>query len=108
MARGKARSPLERNKVIALHELGRSVSQIVTQLGVPRQTCYDWIKIFRETNKVPEVKKRDCAPRKITLANISTISREIRRFPRTTARKIRGKHESLRHLSITTINKIIR
>ena len=31
MARGKARSPLERNKVIALHELGRSVSQIVTQ-----------------------------------------------------------------------------
>ena len=65
IARGKARSPLERNKVIALHELGRSVSQIVTQLGVPKQTCYDWIKSFRENNKVPGLRKGTVPPEKL-------------------------------------------
>lgn len=108
MGRGKARTLLERTKVIALHELGQSVAQIVNQTGVPRQTCYDWIRNFRETNKVPEVKKRDCAPRKVTLAHVQTILREIKLFPRTTARLIRSKHASLRELSISTINKIIR
>ncbi len=35
-------------------ELGRSVLLIVTQTGVPRQTCYDWIRSFRENQKVPK------------------------------------------------------
>ena len=108
MGRGKARTLLERTKVIALHQLGKKVPEIMTQTGVPRQTCYDWIRSYRENQKVPEVKKRDCAPRKVTLAHIQTISREIKLFPRTTARLIRSKHASLRELSIWTINKIIR
>ena len=109
MGRGRAWNALARTKVIALHQIGTPVSQIVAQTQVSRSTVYEYITRSRqEGNSVPTVKQRDCPPRKVTLANIRTISVEIKKFPRTTARIIKAKHPSLGHLSVRTINKIIR
>ena len=108
MPRGRAWSLEVRARVIALLELGRTAAQIIQQLQLPRQTVYDYIRRYRATGRIPTVKKRDCPPRKVTLANIATVSSEIKRFPRTTARLIRAKHQSLSHLSISSINNIIR
>ena len=108
MGRGKPWDLLTRTKVIALHEIGKSVREIVNQTNVSRATVFEYLRRFRAEQKVPEVKKRDCQPRKVTLGNIRIIASEIKRFPRSTARMIKLKNASLSHLSIRTINRIIR
>ncbi len=83
MAKTKELSKDTRNKIVDLHQAGKTESAIVKQLGVKKSTVGAIIrkwKTYKTTDNLP----RSGAPRKISPRGVKMISRTVSKNPRTT------------------------
>ncbi|KAK3530790.1 hypothetical protein QTP70_002824 [Hemibagrus guttatus] len=83
MAKTKELSKDTRNKIVDLHQAGKTESAIGKQLGVKKSTVGAIIrkwKIYKTTDKLP----RSGAPRKISPRGVKMITRTVSKNPRTT------------------------
>ncbi len=83
MAKTKELSKDTRNKIVDLHQAGKTKSAIGKQLGVKKSTVGAIIrkwKTYKTTDNLP----RSGAPRKITRRGVKMITRTVSKNPRTT------------------------
>ncbi len=83
MAKTKKLSKDTRNKIVDLHQAGKTESAIDKQLGVKKSTVGAIIrkwKTYKTTDNLP----RSGAPRKISLRGVKMITRTVSKNPRTT------------------------
>ncbi|KAK3569768.1 hypothetical protein QTP86_004195 [Hemibagrus guttatus] len=83
MAKTKELSKDTRNKIVDLHQAGKTESAIGKQLGVKKSTVGAIIrkwKIYKTTDNLP----RSGAPRKISPRGVKMITRTVSKNPRTT------------------------
>ncbi len=83
MAKTKELSKDTRNKIVDLHQAGKTESAIGKQLGVKKSTVGAIIrkwKTYKTTDNLP----RSGAPRKISPRGVKMITRTVRKNPRTT------------------------
>ncbi|KAK3564010.1 hypothetical protein QTP86_006830 [Hemibagrus guttatus] len=83
MAKTKELSKDTRNKIVALHQAGKTESAIGKQLGVKKSTVGAIIrkcKTYKSTDNLP----RSGAPRKISPRGVKMITRTVIKNPRTT------------------------
>ncbi|KAK3522393.1 hypothetical protein QTP86_008933 [Hemibagrus guttatus] len=83
MAKTKELSKDTRNKIVDLHQAGKTESAIGKQLGVKKSTVGAIIrkwKTYKTTDNLP----RSGAPRKISPHGVKMITRTVRKNPRTT------------------------
>ncbi|KAK3507163.1 hypothetical protein QTP70_009296 [Hemibagrus guttatus] len=83
MAKTKELSKDTRNKIVDLHQAGKTESAIGKQLGVKKSTVGPIIrkwKTYKTTDKLP----RSGAPRKISPRGVKMITRTVSKNPRTT------------------------
>uniref|UniRef100_A0AAR2LKG2 Transposase n=1 Tax=Pygocentrus nattereri TaxID=42514 RepID=A0AAR2LKG2_PYGNA len=83
MAPTKELSKDTRNKIVALHQAGKTESAIGKQLGVKKSTVGAIIrkwKTYKTTANLP----RSGAPRKISARGVKMTTRTVSRYPRTT------------------------
>ncbi|KAK3506613.1 hypothetical protein QTP70_011056 [Hemibagrus guttatus] len=83
MAKTKELSKDTRNKIVALHQAGKTESAIGKQLGVKKSTVGAIIrkwKTYKTTDNLP----RSGAPRKISPRGVKMITRTVSKNPRTT------------------------
>ena len=83
MAKTKELSKDTRNKIVDLHQAGKTESAIGKQLGVKKSTVGAIIrkwKTYKTTDNLP----RSGAPRKISPCGVKTITRTVSKNPRTT------------------------
>ncbi len=83
MAKTKELSKDTRNKIVDLHQAGKTESAIGKQLGVKKSTVGAIIrkwKTYKTTNNLP----RSGAPRKISPRGVKMITRTVSKNPRTT------------------------
>ncbi|KAK3544073.1 hypothetical protein QTP86_001044 [Hemibagrus guttatus] len=83
MAKTKELSKDTRNKIVDLHQAGKTESAIGKQLGVKKSTVGAIIrkwKTYKTTDNLP----RSGAPRKISPRGVKTITRTVSKNPRTT------------------------
>ncbi len=83
MAKTKELSKDTRNKIVDLHQAGKTESAIGKQLGVKKSTVgailRKW-KTYKTTDNLP----RSGAPRKISTRGVKMITRTVSKNPRTT------------------------
>ncbi|XP_068178448.1 uncharacterized protein [Antennarius striatus] len=82
-AKTKKRSKDTRNKIVDLHQAGKTASAIGKQLGVKKSTVGAVIrkwKTYKTTDNLP----RSGAPRKISPCAVKMITRTMSKHPRTT------------------------
>ncbi|CAJ0919377.1 unnamed protein product [Ranitomeya imitator] len=83
MVKTKELSKDTRNKIVALHQAGKTESAIANQLGVKKSTVGAIIrkwKTYKTTDNLP----RSGAPRKIPPPGVRMITRTVSKNPRTT------------------------
>ncbi|KAK3519432.1 hypothetical protein QTP70_027864, partial [Hemibagrus guttatus] len=83
MAKTKELSKDTRNKIVDLHQAGKTESAIGKQLGVKKSTVGAFIrkwKTYKTTDNLP----RSGAPRKISPRGVKMITRTVSKNPRTT------------------------
>ncbi len=83
MAKTKELSKDTRNKIVDLHQAGKTESAIGKQLGANKSTVGAIIrkwKTYKTTDNLP----RSGAPRKISPRGVKTITRTVSKNPRTT------------------------
>ncbi len=83
MAKTKELSKDTRNKIVDLHQAGKTESAIGNQLGVNKSTVGAIIrkwKTYKTTDNLP----RSGAPRKISPRGVKMITRTVSKNPRTT------------------------
>ena len=83
MAKTKELSKDTRNKIVDLHQAGKTESAIGKQLGVKKSTVGAIIrkwKTYKTTDNLP----RSGAPRKISPRGVKMITRTVNKNPRTT------------------------
>ncbi|CAJ0962571.1 unnamed protein product [Ranitomeya imitator] len=83
MVKTKELSKDTRNKIVALHQAGKTESAIANQLGVKKSTVGAIIrkwKTYKTTDNLP----RSGAPRKIPPCGVRMITRTVSKNPRTT------------------------
>ncbi|CAJ0960556.1 unnamed protein product, partial [Ranitomeya imitator] len=83
MVKTKVLSKDTRNKIVALHQAGKTESAIANQLGVKKSTVGAIIrkwKTYKTTDNLP----RSGAPRKIPPRGVRMITRTVSKNPRTT------------------------
>ncbi len=86
MAKTKELSKDTRNKIVDLHQAGKTESAIGKQLGVKKSTVgaiirkWKTYKTYKTTDNLP----RSGAPRKISLRGVKMITRTVSKNPRTT------------------------
>ncbi|CAJ0936636.1 unnamed protein product, partial [Ranitomeya imitator] len=83
MVKTKELSKDTRNKIVALHQAGKTESAIANQLGVKKSTVGAIIrkwKTYKTTDNLP----RSGAPRKIPPRGVRMITRTVSKNPRTT------------------------
>ncbi len=83
MAKTKELSKDTRNKIVDLHQAGKTESAIGKQLGVKKSTVGAIIrkwKTYKTTDNLP----RSGAPRKISPRGVKMITRTVSKNPRTT------------------------
>ncbi|KAK3506035.1 hypothetical protein QTP70_003119 [Hemibagrus guttatus] len=83
MAKTKELSKDTRNKIVDLHQAGKTISAIGKQLGVKKSTVGAIIrkwKTYKTTDNLP----RSGAPRKISPRGVKMITRTVSKNPRTT------------------------
>ncbi len=83
MAKTKELSKDTRNKIVDLHQAGKTESAIGKQLGVKKSTVGAIIrkwKTYKTTDNLP----RSGAPRKISPRGVKNITRTVSKNPRTT------------------------
>ncbi len=83
MAKTKELSKDTRNKIVDLHQVGKTESAIGKQLGVKKSTVGAIIrkwKTYKTTDNLP----RSGAPRKISPRGVKMITRTVSKNPRTT------------------------
>ncbi|KAK3518420.1 hypothetical protein QTP70_000594 [Hemibagrus guttatus] len=83
MAKTKELSKDTRNKIVDLHQAGKTESAIGKQLGVKKSTVGAIIrkwKTYKTTDNLP----RSAAPRKISPRGVKMITRTVSKNPRTT------------------------
>ncbi|KAK3539173.1 hypothetical protein QTP86_027608, partial [Hemibagrus guttatus] len=83
MAKTKELSKDTRNKIVDLHQAGKTESAIGEQLGVKKSTVGAIIrkwKTYKTTDNLP----RSGAPRKISPRGVKMITRTVSKNPRTT------------------------
>ncbi|KAK3516275.1 hypothetical protein QTP70_008649 [Hemibagrus guttatus] len=83
MAKTKELSKDTRNKIVELHQAGKTESAIGKQLGVKKSTVGEIIrkwKTYKTTDNLP----RSGAPRKISPRGVKMITRTVSKNPRTT------------------------
>ncbi|KAK3547409.1 hypothetical protein QTP86_018904, partial [Hemibagrus guttatus] len=83
MAKTKELSKDTRNKIVALHQAGKTESAIGKQLGVKKSTVGAIIrkwKTYKTTDNLP----RSGAPRKISPRGVRMVTRTVSKNPRTT------------------------
>ncbi|KAK3516106.1 hypothetical protein QTP70_005388 [Hemibagrus guttatus] len=83
MAKTKELSKDTRNKIVDLHQAGKTESEIGKQLGVKKSTVGAIIrkwKTYKTTDNLP----RSGAPRKISPRGVKMITRTVSKNPRTT------------------------
>ncbi|KAK3522412.1 hypothetical protein QTP86_010117 [Hemibagrus guttatus] len=83
MAKTKELSKDTRNKIVALHQAGKTESAIGKQLGVKKSTVGAIIrkwKTYKTTDNLP----RSGAPHKISPRGVKMITRKVSKNPRTT------------------------
>ncbi len=83
MAKTKELSKDTRNKIVDLHQAGKTESAIGKQLGVKKSTVGAIIrkwKTYKTTDNLP----RSGAPRKISPHGVKMITRTVSKNPRTT------------------------
>ncbi len=87
MAKTKELSKDTRNKIVDLHQAGKTESAIGKQLGVKKSTVGAIIrkwKTYKTTDNLP----RSGAPRKISPRVVKMITRTVSKNPRTTRRDL--------------------
>ncbi|KAK3569733.1 hypothetical protein QTP86_004054 [Hemibagrus guttatus] len=87
MAKTKELSKDTRNKIVDLHQAGKTESAIGKQLGVKKSTVGAIIrkwKTYKTTDNLP----RSGAPRKISPRGVKMITRTVSKNPRTTRRDL--------------------
>ena len=83
MAKTKELSKDTRNKIVDLHQAGKTESAIGKQLGVKKSTVGAIIrkwKTYKSTDNLPQ----SGAPRKISPREVKMITRTVSKNPRTT------------------------
>ncbi|KAK3552739.1 hypothetical protein QTP86_022149, partial [Hemibagrus guttatus] len=80
MAKTKELSKDTRNKIVDLHQAGKTESAIGKQLGVKKSTVGAIIRKWKTTDNLP----RSGAPRKISPRGVKMITRMVSKNPRTT------------------------
>ncbi len=80
MAKTKELSKDTRNKIVDLHQAGKTESAIGKQLGVKKSTVGEIIRTWKTTDNLP----RSGAPRKISPRGVKMITRTVSKNPRTT------------------------
>uniref|UniRef100_A0A8C7T416 Tc1-like transposase DDE domain-containing protein n=1 Tax=Oncorhynchus mykiss TaxID=8022 RepID=A0A8C7T416_ONCMY len=80
MAKTKELSKDTRNKIVDLHQAGRTESAIGKQLGLKKSTVGAIIRKWKTTDNLP----RSGAPRKISPRGVKMITRTVSKNPRTT------------------------
>ncbi|CDQ74633.1 unnamed protein product [Oncorhynchus mykiss] len=83
MAKTKELSKDTRNKIVDLHQAGKTASAIGKQLGLKKSTEGAFIrkwKTYKTTDNLP----RSGAPRKISPRGVKIITRTVSKNPRTT------------------------
>lgn len=83
MAKTKELSKDTRNKIVDLHQAGKTESAIGKQLGVKKSTVRAIIrkwKTYKNTDNLP----RSGAPRKISSRRVKIFTRMVSKNPRTT------------------------
>ncbi|KAK3543846.1 hypothetical protein QTP70_030063, partial [Hemibagrus guttatus] len=83
MAKTKELSKDTRNKIVDLHQAGKTESAIGKQLGVKKSTVGAIIKKWK-TYKTTDNLPRSGAPRKISPRGVKMITRTVSKNPRTT------------------------
>ncbi len=83
MAKTKELSKDTRNKIVDLHQAGKTESAIGKQLGVKKSTVGAIIKKWK-TYKTTDNLPRSGAPRKISPCGVKIITRTVSKNPRTT------------------------
>ncbi|KAK3538665.1 hypothetical protein QTP86_011838, partial [Hemibagrus guttatus] len=83
MAKTKELSKDTRNKIVDLHQAGKTESAIGKQLGVKKSTVGAIIR-KRKTYKTTDNLPRSGAPRKISPCGVKMITRTVSKNPRTT------------------------
>ncbi|KAK3523143.1 hypothetical protein QTP86_020198 [Hemibagrus guttatus] len=83
MAKTKELSKDTRNKIVDLHQAGKTESAIGKQLGVKKSTVGAIIRKWK-TYKITDNLPRSGAPRKISPRGVKMITRTVRKNPRTT------------------------
>ncbi|KAK3570383.1 hypothetical protein QTP86_019253 [Hemibagrus guttatus] len=83
MAKTKELSKDTRNKIVDLHQAGKTESAIGKQLGVKKSTVGAIIRKWK-TYKTTDTLPRSGAPRKISLRGVKMITRTVSKNPRTT------------------------
>ncbi|KAK3527531.1 hypothetical protein QTP86_026402 [Hemibagrus guttatus] len=83
MAKTKELSKDTRNKIVDLHQAGKTESAIGKQLGVKKSTVGAIIRKW-ETYKTTDNLPRSGAPRKISPRGVKMITRTVSKNPRTT------------------------
>ncbi|CAJ0965804.1 unnamed protein product [Ranitomeya imitator] len=83
MVKTKELSKDTRNKIVALHQAGKTESAIANQLGVKKSTVGAIIRKWK-TYKTTDNLSRSGAPRKIPPRGVRMITRTVSKNPRTT------------------------
>ncbi|KAK3539780.1 hypothetical protein QTP70_013214 [Hemibagrus guttatus] len=83
MAKTKELSKDTRNKIVDLHQAGKTESAIGKQLGVKKSTVGAIIRKWK-TYKITDNLPRSGAPRKISPCGVKMITRTVSKNPRTT------------------------
>ncbi|KAK3531071.1 hypothetical protein QTP70_009448 [Hemibagrus guttatus] len=83
MAKTKELSKDTRNKIVDLHQAGKTESAIGKQLGVKKSTVGAIIRKWK-TNKITDNLPRSGAPRKISPRGVKMITRTVSKNPRST------------------------
>ena len=83
MAKTKELSKYIRNKIVDLHQTGRTEAAIGKQLGVKKSSVGEIIRKWK-THKTTDNLPRCGAPRKISLRGVKMVTRTVSTNPRTT------------------------
>ena len=105
----KTKGTVERTKAITYNDLGWTQKSIAAKLKCLQPTVSRWIKWYKAdpNNNIPMPKPRVGRPKKVTAANIDTIRRSLAKNPIQSVRMIHLANNSLHHLALRTINKVI-
>ncbi len=98
MAKTKELSKDTRNKIVDLHQAGKTESAIGKQLGVKKSTVGAIIrkwKTYKTTDNLP----RSGAPRKISPRGVKMITRTVSKNPRTTRGDLVNDRQGLKSCS---------